>query len=667
MPLRSLFSLSLRSSSMIGHGGCVAVIFAPMAPTEAVRNQAGPTHPRRNKAQLALGLGALGVVFGDIGTSPLYAFQEIFQGAHPIPALESRVFGAASLVFWTLTLVVSIKYVLIVMRADNEGEGGIMALASLTARSVMKTSGRRMLIMGLGILGAALFYGDGMITPAVSVLSAVEGLELVDPGLTGWVIPIAIVILVALFAVQRHGTGKMGAAFGPVMLVWFFVIAVLGIVSIVKTPAIIGAINPIHAIDYFASEPKLAFLSLGSVVLCVTGAEALYADMGQFGRGPIRLSWFAIAVPALYLNYFGQAALVVRDKDAAANPFYLLVPSSLQLPMVILATLATVIASQAVISGAFSMTKQAIGLDYLPRMQVRHTSDSEYGQVYVPAVNWMLMIAVVALVLGFRSSSNLASAYGIAVTGTFVITTCLITVVALHRWKLAPWKVWPVFALFIVIDVSFFAANLTKFTHGGWFPLVVAIVIFTVLATWRRGRVLMQERLDELSPPLDEFAAQLERKDDVRVVPGAAVYLTQSEGTAPYAMAQHVKLLEVVSEHTVILHIVIAKVPRIPKDEQIRIDNSVRPFWQVVVTLGFMDRPDVQDVMVRATAAGIPVDPQTCIYVMHLIQIEPSRHAPMRLERQYLYAFMQRVAVDPSAYMHFPPDRVLGVGTLVKL
>lgn len=652
---------------MIGHDGLGAVIFAPMAPSEAVRDKPGRKQPTRPKAQLALGLGALGVVFGDIGTSPLYAFQEIFQGAHSLPAFEPRVFGAASLVFWTLTLVVSVKYVLVVMRADNDGEGGIMALASLAARSMMKSSGRPMLIMGLGILGAALFYGDGMITPAVSVLSAVEGLELVNPGLSSWVIPIAIAILVALFAVQRHGTGKMGAAFGPVMLVWFLAIAVFGIAGIAKTPAIIGAINPTHAINYFASEPKLAFLSLGSVVLCVTGAEALYADMGQFGRGPIRLSWFAIAVPALYLNYFGQAALVVRDKDAAANPFYLLVPTSLQLPMVILATLATVIASQAVISGAFSMTKQAIGLDYLPRMQVRHTSSSEYGQVYVPAVNWMLMVAVVALVLGFRSSSNLASAYGIAVTGTFVITTCLITVVALNRWKLSPWKVWPVFSLFIVIDLSFFAANLTKFTHGGWFPLVVAIVIFTSLETWRRGRALMQDRLAQLSEPLAEFAAQLERRDHVNMVPGAAVYLTHGAGTAPYAMAQHVKLLEVVAEYTVILHVATAKIPRMPKDEQIRIDNSVPPFWQVEVTLGFMDRPDVQDIMERATAAGVPVNPQTCTYVMHLIEIEPSRHAPMRLERQYLYAFMQRVAVDPAAYMNFPPDRVLGVGTMVKL
>lgn len=607
------------------------------------------------------------MVFGDIGTSPLYAFQEIFQGAHPIPALESRVFGAASLVFWTLTLVVSVKYVLIVMRADNEGEGGIMALASLAARSVTKTSGRRTLIMGLGILGAALFYGDGMITPAVSVLSAVEGLELVDPGLTSWVIPIAIVILVALFAVQRHGTGKMGAAFGPVMLVWFFVIAVFGILSIIKTPAILGAINPIHAINYFAAEPRLAFLSLGSVVLCVTGAEALYADMGQFGRGPIRLSWFAIAVPALYLNYFGQAALVVRDKEAAANPFYLLVPSSLQLPMVILATLATVIASQAVISGAFSMTKQAISLDYLPRMQVRHTSDSEYGQVYVPAVNWMLMICVVALVVGFRDSSNLASAYGIAVTGTFVITTCLITVVALHSWKLSPWRVWPIFGLFITIDVSFFAANLTKFTHGGWFPLAVAVVLFTILMTWRRGRQLMQKRLDELSPPLPQFAAELEKRDHVRAIPGSAVYLTQSKGVAPYAMAQHVRLLEVFSEQTVILNIATVKVPRVPKAEQITVDSSVPPFWQVGVKLGFMERPDVQDIVRRAVDAGLPIDPEKCTYVMHLIEVEPSRHAPMRLQRQYLYAFMQRAAVDPSTYMHFPSDRVLGVGTQVKL
>lgn len=634
------------------------------APTKPPVTKGGSSAGKR---KVVLGVGALGVVFGDIGTSPLYAFREIFAGAHSIPALESRVMGAASMVFWTLTLIVSVKYVLIVMRADNKGEGGIMALASLAVGAISgMTLRRKTVIMGLGIVGAALFYGDGMITPAVSVLSAVEGLELVEPGLDTWVVPIAVAILIALFMVQRHGTGKMGMAFGPIMFVWFVCIAVLGVASVVQTPEIIGAINPYHAYEFFAGEPMLAFLALGSVVLCVTGAEALYADMGQFGRGPIRFSWFAIAVLALYLNYFGQAGLVLRDPSAVANPFYLLVPRSLLIPMVLLATMATVIASQAVISGAFSMTKQAIQLDYLPRLLVRHTSSEERGQVYVPAVNWMLMVAVILLVIVFKDSSNLTSAYGIAVTGTFVITTCLITQVALHKWKVRPLIVWPIFTLFFVIDMAFFAANLTKFFHGGWFPLVSAAIIFSVLMTWRRGRSLMLTSMMALGPPLRTFAEQI-KHSGVKRTPGSMVYLSVEQDKAPFALVQHARLLDALSEEVVILRLEVADVPTIPDADRVTVVNDIPGFSQVTATFGFMERNNVNIAMAQAVEQGLPIDPARCSYVVHQVSIEPSRTAPMWIRRQYLFAFMQRVALNPMIYLHVPSDRVLGVWTVVKL
>ncbi|MEI6621591.1 MAG: potassium transporter Kup [Actinomycetes bacterium] len=630
---------------------------------------AGAPAPPMGKRKLALGLGALGVVFGDIGTSPLYAFQQIFAGPNPIIPDEHRVFGAVSLIFWTLTLIVSVKYVLIVMRADNDGEGGIMALAALAVAGTMRTGRRKMIIMGLGILGAALFYGDGMITPAVSVLSAVEGLEVANPSLAAWVVPIAVVVLLALFAVQRRGTGRIGAVFGPVLLIWFFAIGLFGLLSILATPRILEAVNPMYAVTFFQGEPWIAFLALGSVVLCVTGAEALYADMGQFGRGPIRLSWFLIATPALYLNYFGQAALVVRNRASAANPFYLMVPDGLRLPMVLLATLATVIASQAVISGAFSMTVQAVRLDYLPRVAVRHTSSTQRGQVYVPVVNWALGIAVVVLVIAFGSSSSLASAYGIAVTGTFVITTCLITVVALQRWRVSPWFIWPVFSVFIVIDLSFFLANLTKFDHGGWFPLLSAVVIFTLLTTWRRGRQLMLAKLAKFGAPLDDFA-EVVNKGDYRKIPGAAIYLAPDRSavpTAPPALVRHVTLLGVLAETTVTLRLVTAEAPWVAPSDRVAVTQAAPGFWHVTASYGFKDRPNVPDIMARAAKAGLPVDPSTCTYVLNFVTVEPSKSAHMLLRRQQMYALMQRMTSDPVTYMKIPPNRVLGVGTVVVL
>lgn len=625
-------------------------------------------HKSRSKRKFALAVGALGVVFGDIGTSPLYAFQEIFDGAHDIPVTDERVLGAVSMIFWTLTLIVSVKYVLIVMRADNHGEGGIMALASLASGAIKNMSkARKTMIMSLGILGAALFYGDGMITPAVSVLSAVEGLELAVPSLTDWVIPIALVILIGLFLIQRHGTGKMGAAFGPVMFVWFVCIAALGLVSIIQTPEVIGAINPIHAYHFFTGEAMLAFLALGSVVLCVTGAEALYADMGQFGRGPIRISWFSVTCIALYLNYFGQGALVLRDHAASSDPFYLLVPSALQIPMIILATLATVIASQAVISGAFSMTRQAIQLDYLPRLVVKHTSSSERGQIYIPAVNWMLMIAVIVLVLVFQNSSNLSSAYGIAVTGTFVITTCLITDVALSKWKISPWKVWPVFAVFFTIDMAFFAANLTKFFSGGWFPLAMAVIIFSLLMTWRRGRALLSASLASLGPPIKTFATEVENSDIERIS-GTAVYLSVDVDVTPFALVQHARLAHAIPQEVVILQFKVTNTPRVSASDRLEIREDLPGgIVQMIAKVGFQERADVRRLMDDAVALGYDVDPNRLVFVVHQVAVKTSKSAPMLMRRQEMFALMQRTAVNPIVYMNIPSRRVLGVWTVVTL
>lgn len=611
-----------------------------------------------------LALGSLGVVFGDIGTSPIYAFSQIFGSDRAIPVNDDHILGALSLVFWTLTLIVSIKYVLIVMRADNDGEGGIMALASLARSSVTKHRVAAV-IMGFGVLGAALFYGDGMITPAVSVLSAVEGLEVISPDLSTFVIPIALVLLIGLFLAQRYGTGRVGVVFGPVMLVWFAVIAVLGLVSVVQTPGVLASINPTYAVSFFVGEPAVAFLALGSVVLCVTGAEALYADMGQFGSSPIRLSWFVIASPALYLNYLGQGALVMRDPTSVDNPFYRLVPGALQIPMVILATLATIIASQAVISGAFSMTAQAVRLGYLPRMTILHTSEHERGQVYVPLVNWLLMVAIIALILGFQSSDNLASAYGIAVTGTFVITTCLIAVVARNRWKVSPWIVWPTCAIFLVIDGSFFIANLTKFTHGGWFPLIVAAAIFSGLSIWRWGFSRLLRRLADLQRPMSELPA-LVTATDLAVTHSCGVYITQEEGI-PLALMQRMQMFDVRDESVVIVHAVTADVPRVADDQHVEILSDEGHVLDVRMTYGFMERPNPAAVIAEIARDHPNVSPDTCTYVFYVAHVECDKGPLLTEVATECFGVMLRNATDPQRYYGLPPERVLEIGRLVRM
>ena len=609
-----------------------------------------------------LAIGALGVVLGDIGTSPLYAFSEIFMGAHTIPVVEGRVLGALSMIFWTLTLVVSVKYVVIVMRAGSDGEGGVMALASMASIALRKHR-TGIAIMVFGVIGAALFYGDGVITPALSVLSAVEGIEVVAPALGDFVVPIALVILVALFLMQRYGTGRVGAVFGPLMLLWFFVIALLGIFSVVQTPEVLQSINPIHAVDFFQNEPLTSFLALGSVVLCVTGAEALFADMGQFGRRPIRISWFAVAAPALYLNYLGQGALVLRDPTAVDNSFYLLVPSALLLPMVLLATVATIIASQAVISGAFSMTQQAIELGYLPRMTIRHTSASQGGQIYVPLVNWLLCLSVIAIVLGFQSSSNLASAYGIAVTGTFVITTCLIAVVARKKWSIRRLYVYPVFIFFLLIDLSFFIANLTKFTHGGWFPLAVAVVLVTILLIWQWGSSRLKASVNEIQIPLDQLPAVL-GDPLLTKIPGTAIYITLGEGV-PIAMVKRIKLLRVIEVDPVILQVHALKIPRVDDANRIRISDVGA--IKVDVRYGFMEIPDLPQAMRLVQLQRPDIDVDTCTYVLHDFRVVHESRGPLRRIAGDIFTLMQRNSTDPQRYFRLPANRVVEFDRLVEI
>ena len=630
---------------------------------QAVASKAQPT-PRSGLGRLAV--GAIGVVFGDIGTSVLYAFEEVFEGAHDVGVTEARVLGAVSLIFWTLTLIVSVKYVLIVMRADNDGEGGIMALTALTRRLPDLKTGTVALLGFLGVMGAALFYGDGMITPAVSVLSAVEGMEVAAPDLARFVVPVAVVILVALFVVQRFGTAKVGVAFGPVMLVWFAVIAVLGLASVVRTPEVLVAVSPTYAIGLFISEPLIAFLSLGSVVLCVTGAEALYADMGHFGAGPIRLSWFAAVVPALYLNYLGQAALIIREPSAAKDPFYLLVPDALLWPVIILATMATVIASQAVLSGAFSMTDQAIRLHYLPRMTVRHTSAEQRGQIYVPFVNWVLFVCVVGLVIGFQDSSRLASAYGIAVTGTFLITTVMITVVARHKWKVSNRLLIPVAGLFLVIDVAFFSANLTKFTHGGWFPLLIAGLLAIVFLTWSRGLTMLRAALAPASATEDDVKAWVSQQQAHGWVPGTVVYVT-GDTRVPLGLSEFRRKGGLLRENSVHLALLVQTVPEVPPTEQVNVVEVAPHFLRVEVRYGFMETVNGRRLLDQVHEAGVPLDPETTVVVFHTARVIAGDEPGMAKWRKRLFGFMVRNSSVPAPVASMPLDEVMEWTTIVRL
>ncbi|MDZ7578707.1 MAG: KUP/HAK/KT family potassium transporter [Candidatus Nanopelagicales bacterium] len=609
-------------------------------------------------------MAAIGIVFGDIGTSPLYSVQQIFSGAHTIAPDPPRVLGAMSLIFWTVTLIVSVKYVLVVMRADNDGEGGIMALASLTVLHPFKTARRRMVLLGLGVFGAALFYGDSMITPAVSVLSAVEGLAVFESGLQPLVVPLALVVLVTLFAVQRFGTARVGAVFGPIMVVWFVVIGALGVASIIGTPSVLSSIAPSNAVSLFVDEPLVGFLALSSVILCVTGVEALYADLGHFGTGPIRISWFGLVSWALYLNYMGQGALLLRDPGAAANPFYELAPDVLQIPLVVLATVATVIASQAVISGAFSMTDQAIKLRFLPRMTVVHTSAQTRGQIFVPFINGLLLISILALVVGFRSSSNLASAYGLAVSGTFVITTVLICVVARTRWRVHWALLVPVAAFFLAIELAFVASNLTKFSHGAWVPVLVAIVVAAVLTTWARGRTLLRDQMNKYSMSNAELATAFAESEAARTQ-GTAVYLTIDQ-RPPLALTEHFHLGRTTRNLTVQVAIETARVPVVAEEDRVDVEMVCPGFARVVSRHGFIEKIDIGRDLRAAQAKGLQVqDP--VIYVVHTSRVEPHGRQGMALWRKHLFAFMSRNAADPASAFRLEDEDVVEYASVVPI
>jgi len=563
----------------------------------------GNSSPSSKSRFNSLALAALGVVYGDIGTSPLYALKEVFGSPHhPVPITPDNVLGILSLVFWALMMVVSGKYVLFIMRADNRGEGGIMALMALALRNI-KAGRQRNIVVMLGLFGAALFYGDGVVTPAISVLSAVEGLHVITPAFDPFVIPLALVVLILLFFIQRKGTATVGKLFGPVMLLWFGVLTVLGVTNLLIEPDVLRALNPAWAVSFLLANPKLGFLSLGAVVLVLTGGEALYADMGHFGRKPIQLAWFGMVLPALLINYFGQGALLLNNSAAVENPFYMLAPGWALLPLVILATVATVIASQAVISGAFSITMQAMQLGFSPRIKAMHTSESEIGQIYLPGINWLLLASVIALVLGFRSSSNLAAAYGIAVTGTMLITNLLVFVVARNQWG---WKLWQAFFCvlpFVLIDFAFFSANSIKLTDGGWFPLVFGLGVFTVLSTWKRGREVLHQKLGQDLIELPSFIESLALGGATRV-PGTGIFLTGRPQGVPRAMLHSLKHYKVLHERMVIVTVRIFDVPYVPEIDRVEIHDLGESFWQVTIQYGFKDEPDIPAALAMCAHLG---------------------------------------------------------------
>ncbi|PQJ96520.1 potassium transporter Kup [Chromatium okenii] len=613
-----------------------------------------------------LSMAALGIVYGDIGTSPLYAIKTVFANdRHPVPVDAENILGVLSLVFWSLLIVVTLKYVVLILRADNRGEGGIMALIALVQRRIANQPiGQRLILLGL--FGAALFYGDGIITPAISVLSAVEGLKMVTPDLEEWILPITLAILCGLFAVQRHGTAQVGNWFGPIMAIWFLTLAVLGIDGIIAEPAVLAALSPIYALNFFVAHPALAFFSLGSIVLAVTGTEALYADMGHFGRGPVQLAWGALVLPALTLNYFGQGALLLAQPQTVTDPFFHLAPAWALLPLVLLATVATVIASQAVISGAFSMTRQAIQLGYLPRMVVQHTSSAERGQIYVPAINWLLFIAVIALVLSFGSSDKLAAAYGVAVTGTMSITTVLVFVVARRRWRWGSVRTFTVLGLFLAIDLAFFAANLPKLSEGGWFPLVFAALVFVLMSTWKRGRALILERLTHNSLPLAEFMAQIEAAN-IPTVSGTAVYLSARSRQVPHALLHSLKHFKCLHERVVILHLAVLSKPYIAADKRMRIDSISPRFYQAHMEFGFMDTLNVAEATHLCQNQDVNCDPANTTFFLGRETLVPTQGAAMAIWRQKLFIALFRNASSPTAYFGLPPNRVVELGAQVQL
>ncbi|MDA8230617.1 MAG: potassium transporter Kup [Magnetospirillum sp.] len=615
----------------------------------------------------ALLLAAFGVVFGDIGTSPLYAIKETFAGPHPLPIDRPHVLGALSLVFWSLIIVVTLKYVIVMMRADNRGEGGSLALQALVGTAAAGRKQLAVAVTALGIFAAALFYGDSMITPAISVLSAVEGLQVVAPQLESYVIPATIAILIVLFLIQRQGTAAVGFIFGPVMVGWFAILAILGIRSIALAPEVLWAVSPHHALAFLLHGGWGGFLALGSVVLAVTGCEALYADIGHFGRLPIRLAWYLLVLPALVLNYLGQGALLLAHPDSIENPFFRLAPAWAGMPLLVLAAVATVIASQAVISGAFSMTRQAVQLGFLPRMTIIHTSEREIGQIYIPFINWVLMLAVGGLVIGFQTSSNLASAYGIAVTGTMLISTILLALVMTLLWGWRGRRTTLLVALFLVVDCAFFLANTTKIPMGGWFPLLVGLGIFTLLMTWKAGRALLMQRYRDEAMPVDAFLASL--SDRVARVPGTAVFLTSTREGVPMALLHNLKHNKVIHERVVICTVTTEEVPYAAPEQRLESFLLAPNFHRLVLRFGFMEDPNIPKALAHARTdeLGFFYEPMSISYFISRETLVPSSRPGMTPWREQLFAWMARSAASAMEFFHLPPNRVVELGSQVEI
>jgi KUP system potassium uptake protein len=626
-----------------------------------------PASSQQHGSTAALVVGAIGVVFGDIGTSPLYALKESFSPEHGIPLTPDNVMGILSLIVWSMVWVITIKYLVVMMRADNNGEGGILALLALALRETQGKPRLKWTVIGIGIFGAAMFYGDSMITPAISVLSAVEGLEVATPVFGPFVIPITLGVLTGLFFIQRQGTARVGNFFGPVTIVWFIAIGGMGAMQLFKNPAVLHALKPAYAVDFMFANPMPGFLVLGAVFLALTGGEALYADMGHFGRRSIRIAWLSLVFPALLLNYFGQAAYVLANPAAIKNPFYLMVPDWGLYPMVGLATCATVIASQAVISGAFSVTRQAIQLGYVPRLKLLHTSDS-IGQIFVPFVNWSLFIAVCVLVLWFQSSSKLANAYGIAVAATMVIECCLAMVVARLIWKWKTWMVVLVIGSMLVADMFFLASNAMKFTEGGWFPVLMGTAIFAMLMTWKRGRALMFRRLTEQGIPLKPFLEGLDSHPPTKVQ-GTAIFMSSTVDTVPHALLHNLKHNKVLHEQTVFLTIVTHDVPRVPREDRVQLERLVNGFYQLEAWYGFTEQPDIDEILAASRLRyGMHFDVMdTSFFLSRETVIPTSEITGMALWRDHLFAWMSRNATRATDFFNIPPNRVVELGTHIEI
>jgi KUP system potassium uptake protein len=645
-------------------GAVASAAMQDMSVPRAVEAHGARSHAAKSPLPL-LCLTAMGVVYGDIGTSPLYAIRECFFGPHGVPVTQEHVLGVLSLIVWALIIVVTLKYHVYVLRADNHGEGGILALMSLV-RADRHPGVRNGILVTLGLFGAALLYGDGMLTPAISVLSAIEGLEVATPVFTPFVVPLTVVILAGLFLLQRRGTAGVGVVFGPVILVWFLTLAILGVVNITRDPSVLGAVNPLHAISFLRETGLTGYLVLGAVFLVATGGEALYADLGHFGEPPIQIDWFTVVGPSLLLNYFGQGALLLHDPTAAHNPFYRLAPSWALYPLVILAAMATVIASQAVISGVFSLTRQAVQLGFAPRVDIVHTSSREIGQIYIPGANWGLMLGTVGLVLVFRSSSNLAAAYGVAVTTTMIITTLLAFVVARHLWRWSLPVAVAVTAGFLVADLAFFGANIVKVTQGGWFPLLVGVGGFLLFTTWQKGRDRLAMEMSKTALPLTAFVQDLQQHPVTRV-PGTAVFLNSSPHGTPVALLHNLKLNHILHAENIVVTVLTEEVPYVPQAERLELGHLGEGFSRLIVRYGFMEDPDVPAALLAAQSLGVEIDPAQVAYILSVNTLIPARGQGMSSLGRRVFAFLSRNALRPPQFFRLPTNRVVELGMQITI